>query len=140
AHLHPSPFGKFRRIANLKPEAHFLRLLVEQQDGKNFVVDDLADDFSNPAQRGVEVQRRSEHVGDIEQQRLGRGWVRFGNHRTHAGNDSSQLFTPCGYMGNAAGQTSCESALRARYWGFTYSRGTTQISGRLRYFSAYSSP
>src|SRR5215469_15432967 len=91
AHLDSGPIGKFRRVSRLETEPKLLSLLVEQEDGKNLVVDYLADDFGDPAQRGVEVERCGEHVGDIKQQRLGCKTIRFGHDRTHGRYDSSRF-------------------------------------------------
>ncbi len=66
--LDPSAIGILPRIADLKTEAQLLRALVQQKDGEDFVVDDLANQFGDPAQGGVEVERGIDHVGDFQQQ------------------------------------------------------------------------
>ena len=56
------------RIADLEAEAQLLRALVQQKDGEDFVIDDLANQFGDPAQGRVEVERGVDHVGDFEEQ------------------------------------------------------------------------
>src|ERR1051326_5001300 len=61
-----SAVSEFLRIADLKAESQVLRLLIEQQDGENFVVDDLADDFGDATDGRVQVERRGQDVGNVE--------------------------------------------------------------------------
>src|SRR6266576_5089688 len=83
ADFDPAAFSEFGRIADLKAEAHLLRLFVQQKNGENFVINDLADDFCYTAQGGVQIERRRQHVGYVEQQRLDRQAIRLGDDRTH---------------------------------------------------------
>ena len=110
ANLDSAPLGKFRWIADLKAETQFLGLFVEQKNCEDLIVDHFADDFGDAAHSRIQIKRSGQHVGNIEQQRLDWQAIRFGNDRTHWSYDSS----------------------RARH----YSRGTTQMSARFRYFSA----
>ncbi len=71
--------GKFGRVSDLKAEAQFLRLFIQQQNRKNFVINNFADDFSDPAKGRVQVERCCQHVGDFEEKRLERKKVWFGN-------------------------------------------------------------
>jgi hypothetical protein len=72
AYFDSDPVGIFSGIARLETEAQLLSLLVEQKDGENFVIDDLANEFRHPPEGGVEVERGIDHVGDFQQQ-----WVDF---------------------------------------------------------------
>ena len=73
AHFDAQPLRHFRRITHLKPEAQFLRLLVEQQDGENLVINDFAHQFRHPPQRSVQIERGVDHVSHFQQQRLDLG-------------------------------------------------------------------
>ena len=70
SYFDPRPLGVLPRIANLKTEAQLLGAFVEQKNGKDLVVDDLAHQFGNPAQGRVQVERSVDHVGHLQQQRL----------------------------------------------------------------------
>ena len=60
--------GNLGRITHLKTDVEFLARLVEQQDGEDFVVDDLADEFGDAAKRGFEIERGVDDVRHFEQQ------------------------------------------------------------------------
>ena len=79
-----APLGEFRRIADLEAEAQLLRLLVEQQNREDLVVDDLADNFGDAAHGRIQIKRGRQHIGHVEQQRLDRQAIRFGKNRTHS--------------------------------------------------------
>src|SRR4051795_2818690 len=51
-----------------EPKIQLLRFFIEQQNTENLVIDDFADEFRYPAQRGVEIKRGVDHVGDFQQQ------------------------------------------------------------------------
>ena len=56
-------FSELLRISNLKTETQLLSLLVQEQNGEDFVVDDLAHDLSDATQSGIQIERRRHHVG-----------------------------------------------------------------------------
>src|ERR1700756_2415951 len=91
ADLDPHALRIFPRISRLKAEPQLLRFLVQQQDRKNFVVDDLAYQFRDPAQGGIKVERGIDHVGHFQQQRLNfQLALRLGCSGMHCNYDSSR--------------------------------------------------
>src|SRR5579864_6073202 len=128
AHFDPAAFGKFRRIPDLKAKPQFLCFFVEKQNSENFVIDDFADDLGDAAHSRIQIERRGQCIGDVEQQRLDRQSIRLGNDGTHRWYDSSRV--PLGSQGERL--TGRIRVCRAR----NYSLGTMQMSERLRYFSA----
>ncbi len=70
ADLDPQPVRQFPRISHLEPEVEFLRLFVEQQDGKNLIVNHLADHLGHALERGVEIERGVDHVRHFQEQGL----------------------------------------------------------------------
>ena len=70
ANLDLHPLRNFARISHLEADAQLLRLFVQQQDGKDFVVDDATHQFRHAAQRGVQVEGGIDHVRHLKQQRL----------------------------------------------------------------------
>ena len=71
AHFDP-PFGKVRWIAHLKTEAEFLGFFVEQKNREYLVIDYSAHHGRDPAQSRVQIERRGQYVGHVQQQRLNR--------------------------------------------------------------------
>src|SRR5690242_21610142 len=57
-------------MANLKADAQLLRLLVEQQDGEYFVVNDATYQLGYALERGLEVERGIDRVGHFQQERF----------------------------------------------------------------------
>ena len=57
-------------MADLKVEAQLLGARVEQENGKNLVINDPLHHFSNAVEQGVEVKRGVKNVRDFNQQRL----------------------------------------------------------------------
>src|SRR3954462_1898902 len=55
-------------MPDAEAEIQLLRFFIEQQNTENLVIDDFADEFRYPAQRGVEIKRGVDHVGDFQQQ------------------------------------------------------------------------
>src|ERR1700689_1214515 len=90
ANLDAAALGKFRRISDLKAKTEFLRLFVEQKNGEDFVIDDLADHLGDPAHSRIQIERSREDVGDVQQQRLDRQAIRLGKDRTHRSYDISR--------------------------------------------------
>ena len=77
--LHANALGDFGRIADLKTDVEFLALFIEQENGEDLVVDDLANKFGDAAQGGLQVERGVDDVGHFEQKRFRfvgrpRGW------------------------------------------------------------------
>ena len=70
ADLDLHPFGDFAGVSHLETNAQILCFLVDQQNGENLVVDDLADEFGYAPQRGIEVESGVDHVRHLEQQGL----------------------------------------------------------------------
>src|SRR5438552_16602403 len=70
ANLDLYPFGDFARVSNLEADAQFLSFLVDQQNGKDLVVDDLTDQFRNPPQSGVKVESGVDDVSYLKHQGL----------------------------------------------------------------------
>ena len=54
------------RMADLETNAQLLRLLVQQQDGKNFVIDDPLQHLCHPLQQSVQIQRAVYRVGHLQ--------------------------------------------------------------------------
>ena len=81
--LNADALGDLGRMADLKAHAQLLRLLVQQQDGEDFVVDEALEHLGYALQQSVQVERGVDRVGDLQQvaverrghQRLlDRGW------------------------------------------------------------------
>ena len=90
SYLDPHPLRNLSRISDLEAHTQFLRAFVEQENGKDFVVDDFAHQFSHAAQSGVEIERSVDYVGDLEQQWLdGRNSSDLGFGSAHDSYDSS---------------------------------------------------
>ena len=96
AHFHAQAVGDLLRISHMEAYVQFLTVFIEQQDGENFVVNNLADQFRHPPQRGFQVERGVDHVGHFEQERvhLGKASSLRGSrfHRLHDSRRSQRLF------------------------------------------------
>ena len=68
SHFHSQAIGNFRRISHVKSNIQFLPLFIEQKNGKDFVVDDLAHQFRHASQGGFQVERGVDHVGHFQQE------------------------------------------------------------------------
>jgi hypothetical protein len=60
-------------VAHGEAEAKFVGALIEQQDGEDLVVDDLAHQFGHALEQGVEIERGVHHVGHLEQEGIDAG-------------------------------------------------------------------
>ena len=67
SNLDADAFGDLGRMADLEADAQLLRLLVQQQDGKDFVVDDALQHLCHALQQGVQVQRPVYRVRHFQQ-------------------------------------------------------------------------
>ena len=85
AYFYPNALGYFGRVSDLEAHIQFLPLLVEQENGEDFVVDDLADEFGDATESSFEIERSVNDVGHLEQKRLrlGRAARRCGRCRFH---------------------------------------------------------
>src|ERR1019366_122811 len=96
AHFHAQAVGDLLRISHMEAYVQFLTVFVEQQDGENFVVNNLADQFRHAPQRGFQVERGVDYVGHFEQERVHLGKassLRGGRfHRLHDSRPSQRLF------------------------------------------------
>ncbi len=77
----------------MKAHVKFLALFIEQKNGKDFVVDDLAHQFGDAAQGSLEIERGIDDVRHFEQERFHfigdvAGWR--GGRRLHRFHDSSR--------------------------------------------------
>ena len=54
-------------MPDLEADTQFLRLVVEQQDGEDFVVDEALQHLGHALQQGVQVQRGIDRIGHLEQ-------------------------------------------------------------------------
>ena len=54
----------------MEADSQLLCLLIDQQDGENFIIDDLAHQFSHTSQGGVQVEGGVDYICYFEQQRL----------------------------------------------------------------------
>src|SRR5262249_16508984 len=70
ADLHANAFGDPGQVPNLKTEAELLRAFVEQQDGKNLVINDPLYYLGHPLEQRIEVEGGVEHVSHFNQKRL----------------------------------------------------------------------
>src|SRR5258708_4457997 len=59
-----------RRIADLKAEPQLLRAFVQQQNGKNLIVNDALDHLRYALQQGIQIERGVEHVSHFDENRL----------------------------------------------------------------------
>ena len=71
--LDANALGHLRRMSHLKTDAQLLRLLVQQQDGEDFVVDEALQHLGHALQQRVEVERGVDRVGDLQQIGVERG-------------------------------------------------------------------
>ena len=69
-------FG-FGRVADLEAHAEVLRAVVEQEDGKDAVGNDGANELGGAIEEGLQVERGVERVGDLGEVTRGR-WFRRG--------------------------------------------------------------
>ncbi len=65
--LDADALGDFRRMPHLEADAQLLRLLIQQQDGKDFVVDEALQHLRHTLQQGVQVERGVDRIGDLQQ-------------------------------------------------------------------------
>jgi hypothetical protein len=72
AHLDADALGNLGRMADLKSYAQLLGFLVQQQDGKDFIVDNLLQHLGHALQQSVQVERGVDRVGDLKQVRIER--------------------------------------------------------------------
>src|SRR5215468_3065497 len=70
AELYAHSFRNIVGITEAKADSQVLRLLIDQKNGKYFVINDFADQFRHPAQGGIEIERGIHHVCDFEQKRF----------------------------------------------------------------------
>ena len=57
-------------VPNLEPDSQFLCALVQQQNGKNLIIDDLTNELSHAPQQLISFQRAVERVCNINQEIL----------------------------------------------------------------------
>src|ERR1019366_958405 len=65
--LNTDAFRYLGRMADLETDAQLLRLLVEQQNGKNFVIDDPLQHLCYALQQSVQIQSPVDRVSDFQQ-------------------------------------------------------------------------
>ena len=65
--LNADAFRHLGRMADLETDAQLLRLLVQQQDGKNFVIDDPLQHLCHALQQSVQIQRPVYRVRHLQQ-------------------------------------------------------------------------
>ncbi len=84
ADLDADALGDLRRVPDLEANAQVLGFFVQQQNGKNFVVDDALEHLGHTLQQRVKVQRGVHRVGDFEQIAVAdarnRLWIVCGHH------------------------------------------------------------
>ena len=82
--LDANSVGNLSRMSRLKPDAKLLGFFVQQQDGEDFVIDDLADQFRHAPESGVEVKSGVDDISDLEKKRFDLGiGVSFCGSRLH---------------------------------------------------------
>ena len=59
--------GDLRRMSHLEADAQLLRLLVQQQDGEDFVVDEALQHLGHALQQSVQVERGVDRVRYLKQ-------------------------------------------------------------------------
>ena len=67
ADLDADALGDLRRMADLEADAQLLRLLVQQQDGEDLVVDEPLQHLGHALQQRVQVERGVDRVGHLKQ-------------------------------------------------------------------------
>ena len=94
-HFHAQAVRDFGRIPDVETKIQLLTLLIQQQDGKNFVVDDFTHEFRHPLECGFKVERGIHHVGDFKQEGLHLGGeFSFRGGSRHKLHHSSRLERP----------------------------------------------
>src|SRR5579863_8394461 len=73
ADLDAETLGDLARVADLKAYAELLGLFIQQQNGKYFIINDLAHQLRHAVQSGVQIERGVDHVRHFEQK-----WVYSG--------------------------------------------------------------
>ena len=67
ANLNADALGHLGRMTHLEADAQLVGFLVQQQDGKDFVVDNLLQHLGYALQQGIQVERGVDRVGHFEQ-------------------------------------------------------------------------
>ena len=67
ADLDANSLGDLRRMSHLKADAKLLRLLVQQQNRKDLVVDEALQHLRDALQQRVQVQRGVDRIGHLEE-------------------------------------------------------------------------
>ncbi len=65
--LDADALGDFRRMSNLEADAQLLRLLVQQQDGEDLVIDDPLQHLCHALQQRVQIERGVDRIGNFQQ-------------------------------------------------------------------------
>ena len=67
ANLDADAVGHFGRMTDLEAYAQLLGFFVQQQDGENFVIDNLLQHLGHALQQSVQVERRVDRIGHLQQ-------------------------------------------------------------------------
>ena len=70
AYFYANTFRELGRMSDGEAHPQLLRLFVEQQNGKNLVIDRPPHLFGSALQQGIEVERGVDHVGHFHQEAL----------------------------------------------------------------------